>query len=135
MGRTAHDVTEAELAVLEVLWRHGAATMRYLAGQLYNDEGPSACATVQKLLTRLVAKKIVARSAKESPIRFRPTIDRDELIARRLRETAQRLCDGSLTPLLTQLVKSTPFSDSDRQKMLALIDKLDERDAPDDGER
>ena len=54
------DVTDAELAVLEELWRLGSATRRQLADALYPGGGPAHYTTVQKLLERLEAKGHVA---------------------------------------------------------------------------
>lgn len=127
MSRTPRDVTDAELAIMEHLWTAGPLPMRELATRLYNDDGPSACATVQKLLARLQKKQIVKRLKGRTPIQFDAAIERTELINRRLRDTAEKLCEGSLTPLLTQLVRATPFTDADRRKMLDLIEKLDQQ--------
>ena len=127
MSRTPRDVTDAELAILDVLWNEGPLFMRDLARRLYDDDGPSSCATIQKLLARLQKKKIVTRLEGGPPIRFEAAIPRAELISRRLRDTAEKLCEGSLTPLLTQLVRSTPFTEDDRRKMLDLIKKLENK--------
>ena len=48
-----HDVPEAELAVLEILWEQGPATRRQITDQLYPGGSASAYTTVQKLLQRL----------------------------------------------------------------------------------
>src|SRR5260370_21943658 len=102
MTRAPEDVREAELAVLRVLWEAGPATRRLISDRLYRDGGPSAYTTVQKLLERLEKKGLVQRDAAER-LSFRARISRDELIGRRLAEMADRLCDGSLTPLLLNL--------------------------------
>jgi predicted transcriptional regulator len=127
MARTNHDVTEAELAVLNSLWDGGPATIRRLAESVYQDAGLSAYATVQKLLERLAAKGFVARDRGGSVHVFRAAIGRDELIRRRLRAVADSLCGGSLTPLLTNLVRGESLSDAERDELRALIDDLDER--------
>ena len=67
MVRTAQDVTEAELALLQALWERGASTIRELVGLVYGDGGVSTYATVQKLLDRLESKGFVARDGGERP--------------------------------------------------------------------
>ena len=37
MARTPQDVTDAELAVLQVLWEEGPCTIRRIADRLYPD--------------------------------------------------------------------------------------------------
>lgn len=105
MTRTPRDVPEAELAVLEVLWRGGPTTRRQVADVLYPG-GASQYATVQKLLERLEQKGYVARSWEGGQWRFSAVVSRDDLISRRIEEVVERLCGGSLTPLLMNLVKS-----------------------------
>ncbi len=125
MARTAtKDVTEAELALLEGLWSSGPATIRQLTADVYGDSGVSSYATVQKLLERLEAKGCVRRE--RGPIHyFQAAIDREVLIGRRLREVADALCGGSLTPLLTHLVKGEGLSTRERDELRRLIDDLD----------
>jgi len=56
---------------------------------------------------------------------FAATVDREELIGRRLQATAERLCGGSLTPLLMHLVRARKLSASERQELRSLIDDLE----------
>jgi len=123
MGRPARDITESELAVLRILWDRGMATIRHLTDVLYPGGGAAQYATVQKLLDRLESKGCVARDRREGVHIFRAAINRDELIGRRLRAVADKLCGGSLTPLLTHLVKAEPLSDQDRRILRDLIEK------------
>ncbi len=122
MPRTPHDITEAELAVLEALWDRGPATIRQLTDVLYPDGGAAQYATVQKLLERLEAKESVRSQAVHV---FSAVLDRESLIGRRLRAVADQLCGGSLTPLLTHLVQSTRLTSKQRQELRSLIEDLD----------
>lgn len=122
MARPSQDVTEAELAVLQVLWDGGAATIRQICDAIYPDGGASRHATVQKLLERLEAKDAVARDRSQSVHRYSAAIGRDDLIGKRLRAVAETLCGGSLTPLLSHLVRAGGLSDADIKSLRALID-------------
>jgi BlaI family transcriptional regulator, penicillinase repressor len=132
MARTSQDVTDAELAVLQALWDRGSATIRQLTDDVYPRGAASAYATVQKLLERLEAKGCVRRDRAAGVHLFSAAIDRDELIGRRLQAMAETLCGGSLTPLLTHLVRAERLSARDRQSLRALIDQLDQRKKPRD---
>ncbi len=127
MARTPQDVTDTELAILQVLWERGPATIRLVTDALYPAGGAAHYATVQKLLGRLEGKRLVARERSEPAHTFRATVARDELIGRRLQDVAEKLCGGSLTPLLTHLVRHPRLSESDRQELRDLIDELDDR--------
>jgi len=121
MTRTPQDVPETELAVLQVLWERGPSTRRQIADVLYPKGGPSAYATVQKLLERLEKKGHVRRDGSAEQWFFSATLDRDELISRRLREVADTLCGGSLAPLLMNLVRARPLSDADLEELRAFL--------------
>jgi len=127
MARTPQDVTDAELAVLQVLWEQGPATVRQLSDVLYPGSRPSQVATVQKLLERLEAKACVVRDRRAAVHVFRAALDRDALIGRRLQELAEKLCGGSLTPILTNLVRVQRLTPREHQELLALIEQLDPR--------
>jgi predicted transcriptional regulator len=124
MARTPQDVTNAELGVLQVLWEGGPATIRRLTDVLYPNGRAAQYATVQKLLERLEEKACVSRERSGAAHVFRATVGRDELIGRRLQDVAEKLCGGSLTPLLTHLVRSRPLSNAERQELRDLIDEL-----------
>jgi predicted transcriptional regulator len=113
----------AELAVLEALWRRGEATIRQLADELYPGGSPSDYATVQKLIERLERRRCVARDRSAFAHRFKPRVDRAELLDQQLRDVATRLCDGSLTPLLMHLIDAARLTRSDRQQLRALLDR------------
>jgi predicted transcriptional regulator len=123
MARTSQDVTEAELAVLEALWTRGPATIRQLTEAIYAEVGTSQYATVQKLLDRLETKGCVSRNRAEGIHTFIATINREVLIGRRLKDVADKLCGGSLTPLLTHLVQTESLSEQDRAMLRSLIEK------------
>lgn len=121
---TFADVTETELAVLKALWRRGEATIRELTGELYPAGGTVHYATVQKLLERLEGKGHVSREPRGRANLYRATVARAELISRRLQATADSLCEGSLTPLLTHLVGSARLSPEDLSTLRELVDEV-----------
>jgi predicted transcriptional regulator len=125
MPRTPQDVTDEELGVLQALWDAGPATIRRLTDALYPAGGVSHYATVQKLLERLEAKGCVRRDRSASVHVFAAAVGRDELIGRRLQTLAEKLCGGSLTPILSHLLQARPLSAAERQSLRSLIEELD----------
>jgi predicted transcriptional regulator len=125
MTRDLQDVPDAELAVLQALWERGPSTIRQLADTLYPSGTDAHYATVQKLLDRLESKGCVSRDRSSWAHVFEATMDRDELIGRRLQAVAEKLCGGSLTPLLTNLVRSKRLTPKERREIRRLMDELD----------
>src|SRR5437763_16786234 len=111
MPKTNHpDVTEAELAIMQVLWARQRASIRHVADVLYPAGGPSHYATVQKLLERLEAKGYVTHQRREGVLGFTAVLGRDDLLGRRLQDLAEKLCGGALTPVLLNFVRSGPLT-------------------------
>jgi len=126
MDAPQRQVSDTELEVLQVLWDSGPCTIRHLTDTLYPGGGPPKYWTVQKLLERLEEKGYVQRNRSGPAHTFSATVDREEMIGRRLRDVAEKLCGGSLTPLLTHLMRNRPLSTKERQELRQLIDDLDQ---------
>jgi predicted transcriptional regulator len=116
-------ITDAELRVLESLWQRGGATIRDLRDALYPEGGNSKFATVQKLLSRLVAKGLVHRRKDEANWVFKAVVARDDLIGGELRRVADRLSGNSMTPLLTCLVEAGELTAKEKAHLRALLDE------------
>ena len=127
MARTPRDVTDAELEVLRALWDLPEATIRALADRVYPNGGASQYATVQKLLERLKDKGHVSHRSEGRQNVYAARLGREDLVALRLRETADSLCGGSLTPLLTHLVSGARLSARELRDLRRLVDSLGER--------
>ncbi len=123
MTRHRRHVADAELAVLEVLWDDSPRTIRQIADILYRGGGTSEYATVQKLLGRLEQKGCVTRDRSATAHQFTPQIARDDLIGEQLEQVAQKLCDGSLTPLLMHLTNNVRLKKRERELLKKMIDE------------
>ena len=125
MPRTPQDVTDAELVY------PGSPLVRRRIDHSPVDRPPLSAgyclhyATVQKLLERLEAKGYVDRRRQAAAHVFVAAVPRDELLGRRLQATAEKLCGGSLTPLIMHLVRTNKLSARERQELRALIDELE----------
>ena len=123
MARKRIDVTDTELAILEVLWTGGPATIRRITDQLYPEGTTAQYATVQSLLERLESKGCVGRDRSGFAHVFAAKIASATLIDQRLRVVAEKLCEGSLTPLLMHLAGAARLSPGDREVFRRLLDE------------
>lgn len=122
MARTPKEITDAELAVMNLVWEHGQITSREIINVLYPGGRRSDYEVLQGLLNRLERKGFIKRDRTQTPHLFRPKIDREVLIDRSLQSIADKLCDGSFEPLLQQLINSEFTTD----QVSALRDLIDE---------
>ena len=121
MPRKPINVTEAELAILEVLWDSGASTIRQITDAIYEEGTTSEYATTQKLLDRLQGKGCVKKSKRSHAHTFTAKKSRDDLIGTGLESLAEKLCGGSLTPLLVHLTDNAKLSEEERAALQKLI--------------
>jgi predicted transcriptional regulator len=125
MAEKGLNVTEYELAVLNVLWDRGKATIREITDAIYAQTSTTAYATVQKLIERLEKKGCVRRDRRSFAHVFEATVDRSKLIDQGLESLAEKLCGGSLTPLLVHLAETTTLTDDERRVLRKLIDEAE----------
>lgn len=126
MAWTPRSITDTEQALLRLLWQNGPSTIRQLTDALYDEHTQGRYATVQSLLDRLEAKDCVERAREGRANVFTATVSRADLVARRLRETADALCDGSLAPLLTHLVRISDPTPEETAALERMIERLDD---------
>ena len=117
----AEDVTNTELTILQVLWDQGETTRRQIADVVYPGGSEAHYATVQNLLGRLERKGFVRSNRNGNVLVFTATVDRDELIRRRLQGLADKLCGGAAAPLIMNLVRSQPLSAAEVEQLSTFL--------------
>jgi predicted transcriptional regulator len=117
--------TDKEWAVLEQLWELGPATVRQLTEVLYPRGGASEYATVHKFLERLEEKGYVSRKRRGGVFVFQAECSRDEVIGQQLETLVEKMCGGSLQPLLSNLVRVKRLTPAELRELLTLVEDLD----------
>jgi predicted transcriptional regulator len=115
-------VTDAELAILKLLWDKGTLTARQICEALYPEGTASDQATVHKLVQRLEAKDLIARDRSSFAHVFSAKAQRNELAGQQLEELAARLTKGSMVPLIMHAVDSSRLTASERRELRDLLD-------------
>lgn len=119
-------ISDAELAVLEALWKAPGAPNE-LQERLAKSGPGWAYTTVQTLLHRLREKGFVVRKKAGVAQIYTAAVDRDELLARHVSDLATRLCSGAMSPLLHSLVKTKRFSKGDLARFRDLLEEGEKR--------
>ena len=126
MARRA-PVSDAELEVLKVLWSAGPATVRGVAAALKKQRRRLAYNTVLTLLSRLRDKGYVDTDRRDTAHVFRPVVSRDDLLGSSLTALAERVCDGTASPLVLALVRDHQLSAEEIDDLRKLLDELTPR--------
>ena len=116
-------ISPTEMTVLKSLWRTGPTTVRDLCDFLAAEGHDWAYTTVQTLLNRLQTKGFVTRDADGIAHTYAAAVSQRGLIASRLTELAEQLCDGAPTQLLSALVDAHRFSPVELAKFRKLLDE------------
>jgi BlaI family penicillinase repressor len=131
MSRKPVAVTETELAILEVLWSRGHATVREIVESVYGQHSASLHATVNSLIDRLREKGYLAVDPSEFAHRYSVTVNRDTIVGQRLREIANQHFQGAVAPLLLTLIDQVKLSRKDREAITKIIGNIRDTHAND----
>ena len=129
MSKKTPRPTEAELAILDVLWSRGQATVREVYEALYENEG-GGYTTALKLLQVMHAKGIVERDDSQRAHVFRAAVSRESARVRLLGPIVQQLFGGKPMDLvLSVLGTGEAPKPEELAQVRELLDRLErERD-------
>ena len=119
----AERISGAEHEVMEVLWRDSPLTAADVAERVPAERGWSV-RTVKTLLSRLLAKGVLAHEAQGRRYLYRPAVARDEYVAQESRRLLDRLFGGSVSPLVAHLAERDSLSERDIAEIEALLKAL-----------
>ena len=128
-------LTNAEFAIMDLLWQTDRLTARKIREQRYPDAAKAQHGTVQKLLQRLEEKGYVERDRTLSIHFFSATVSRTAYGGGQLEALSQKLTAGSLAPLITQLIENKKITPDEIARIRALLDEQEggETGAPSTG--
>ena len=116
-------ISEAEHAVMEALWAQSPLSATDVAGEIGAERGWSL-ATVKTLLSRLVAKQVVATEPQGRRFLYRPLLERADYVGGESRRLVDRLFGGRAAPLIAHLAETEALSDKDIAEIEALLREL-----------
>ncbi|WP_062733239.1 BlaI/MecI/CopY family transcriptional regulator [Sphingobium abikonense] len=105
-------ISEAELVVMEALWETSPRTANDVAEQVTASRDWSL-QTVKTLLSRLMAKDVIAADQDGRRFLYRPLIQRDDYVASESGRLVNRLFGGRVSPLVAQLASQDQLSPED----------------------
>ena len=116
-------ISEAEHAVMEALWQRAPLTAADVADQVAADRGWSV-QTVKTLLSRLMAKDIIAADQDGRRFLYRPMVVREEYVASESGRLVNRLFGGRISPLVAQLAEQDQLTADDIAELEGILKGL-----------
>jgi len=120
MHRPGRKPTDAELAILHVLWKHGPRTVRQVAEIMGRE---TAYTTMLKLLQIMAEKGLVRRDESARTHVYAAACSQEQTERQLVTDLMNRAFGGSAAKLVLQALSSTKASPEELAEIRKLIDK------------
>ena len=129
---TAPRPTDAELAILRVLWERGPSTVRQVHDVLVRER-PTAYTTALKLMQIMTEKGLVRRDETERTHIYHARLTEDQTQRQLVRDLLERAFGGSASKLVMQALSAKRASAEELGEIRKLLDgRPSEREVRDD---
>ena len=112
--------TDAELAILSVLWSRGPSTVRQIAEAMGREAGYT---TILKLLQIMTEKGLVVRDEAARTHVYAAAYSQDQTQRQLVTDLLQRAFDGSAAKLVLQALAATKTSPEEMAEIRKLLAK------------
>jgi len=116
--------TDAELAILAVLWESGPSTVRQVHDALAKQR-EAGYTTVLKLLQIMTEKRLVERDARQRSHVYRARIPREQTQAQLVSDLLHKAFGGSAARLAMSALAQKPASPEELAEVRKLLKKLE----------
>ena len=117
-------ISDAESRIMDALWRRGPLVVDDILTEVAGPQNWSD-ATVKALIGRLLKKKAIETRRANGRAYYHPLVERDAYLLGEGRTFLDRLFGGELAPFVSHFAEHQPLSAEDRERLRALVAKLD----------
>jgi BlaI family transcriptional regulator, penicillinase repressor len=122
MGRpAAKDLTERELEVMHIFWRHGEGTAAEARDRLASSGLDRTYTTIANLVRALADKGFLTQVNDERPFLYRPAKTYEDVSGRLLGDLVDRVFKGSRAQLLCRLVEQRKLTAEERAVLERIV--------------
>lgn len=115
-------LNQSEWYIMEKLWEQSPRTLMQIYHALENETGWSK-STVTTLLGRMVDKQIIDYEEGEKAKQYFPKVKREDVAMAETTSFLERVYQGSVSMLLSTLVKKSALSKNDIEELQDLLNK------------
>ena len=116
------NISDSEWTVMEYLWDNPMVTITEIRKALSSTGWSDS--TVKTLVRRLVSKNAVAINDEAATFRYYPLLTQQECRLKETKSFINRVYDGSVSMLVTNLAADSNLSERETEELLALIEKM-----------
>jgi BlaI family transcriptional regulator, penicillinase repressor len=125
------DMPQAEFEVMEVLWKMGEATVKQVRKALSKDK-KLAYTTVATLLNRLRERGYVDAEERNFAYVFRPIIEREQVVRRKLDDLVQKVLGGDVAPLAAYIAENRSLTSEQLAALEEIVKSGSEKEGGDE---
>ena len=115
--------TDAELAILRVLWRRGPSTVKDVHEELARRD-PAAYTTTLKQLQIMAEKGLVTRDESQRAHVYAARLPQEATQTQLVRDLLDRAFEGSASRLVQRALSSRPATPEELAEIRELLDQL-----------
>ncbi|HWM92226.1 MAG TPA: BlaI/MecI/CopY family transcriptional regulator [Thermoanaerobaculia bacterium] len=116
--------TDAELAILRVLWRRGPSTVRQIHEEM-TPRSPTVYTTVLKLLQIMTEKGLVERDESQRAHVYVARLPEEQTLEQLVGDLLDRAFEGSASRLVMRALESRPASREELAEIRRLLDTME----------
>jgi BlaI family penicillinase repressor len=113
-------LSEAEWQVMNALWKQYPATAREVIERIPVETG-WAYTTVKTMLSRLVAKKVVAEVKRGNTCYYEPLVEQEEARKGAISHLLDKVLEGAAAPLMLFLLEKGTLSRQEREALRRML--------------
>ena len=117
--------TDAELAILRVLWERGPSTVREVHEELSPSQATRYTTTL-KLMQIMTEKGLVLRDESQRAHVYRPALPEEQTLSRITGELLERAFGGSAEKLVMHALQAGKVSAEELARIRQLLEELEE---------
>ena len=116
--------TDAELAILRILWQRGPSTVRQVWEEL-NPSQQTGYTTVLKLMQIMVEKKLLSRNESARSHVYQPMFSQDQTQRQVIGHLLERVFSGSAAKMVMQALSAKKASREELAQIRKLLDEME----------
>lgn len=123
-SKVVPEPTRSELEILQVLWKHGPSTVRFVNDQLNEQKREVQYTSTLKLMQIMVEKGLLTRDESQMKHVYRAALEEGKAKSALLERFVNTLYDGSASSLMMHLIGHKKTSKKELQQIKELLKKM-----------
>ncbi len=119
--------TKSELEIMQVLWKHGPSTVRFVNDQLNEQKREVQYTSTLKLMQIMVEKGLLIRDESQMKHVYSTAVEESKAKSALLERFVNNMYEGSASSLMMHLIGHKKTSKKELEQIRELLKKMDNK--------